>query len=304
MYMFTLLSVFALGAVIGSFLNVVVLRRGTGIGFFKSSFCFMCCERLRFYELVPIFSFLAQRGYCRTCRGRIHFQYPLVESLSGVLFALVWLREMGGTTLLDMYFLTSAVLEKIPQLFLAWAIAAVLLAIAVYDIRHKIIPNTFVYLFIALALVPAFSNVVSLEAGWNVIRNWSARGGLEMGNWEHILSHLAAGLVFFLLFAAIWFFSRGRWMGLGDAKLAAGIGLFLGFSAGAAALILSFWIGAALGLILLSLARLKKPFLSLKTLTMKSEIPFAPFLIAGTLTVYFFQINFFDIAKIFIVSSI
>ena len=289
MYLFTLFSIFALGAIIGSFLNVVVLRTGTGIGFFRSSFCFVCRAGLRWYELAPIFSFVAQRGRCRTCRAKIHFQYPLVEALTGFLFVFVWLREMGVTTLLDIVLRVGAYENTLPRLALLWAIASVLLVIAAYDIRHKIIPNAFVYAFIVLAFTHAFSNLefelLSL-----------------IGNWEHLLGHLTSGLVFFILFAALWLVSRGTWMGFGDAKLAAGIGVLFGFDQGGAAIILSFLTGALVSLALLALARFKKTFPRLTVLTMKSEIPFAPFLILGVFLVYFFNIGFLDIAEIFIIN--
>lgn len=283
MYTFTLLFIFALGSIIGSFLNVVILRRGTGIGFLKGSFCFTCRAALRFYELVPIFSFLAQRGRCRSCRAKIHFQYPLVEALAGFLFVGVWLREMGQTTLLDVFMRTDSYAPLFPHLALLWAIAGILLSIAAYDIRHKIIPDSFVYVFIVSSFLTIFSNFQ-----------------LETFNLKLFFSHLSAGLVFFLVFAVTWLVSRGKWMGFGDTKLAAGIGLFLGLSSGAAALILSFWIGAAVSVVLLAAKRFKKLFSALKTLTIKSEIPFAPFLILGTFAAYFWNIGFLDIAEIFV----
>lgn len=85
-------------------------------------------------------------------------------------------------------------------------------------------------------------------------------------------------------------------MGLGDGKLALGIGWLLGFSGGLAALILSFWIGALVGLALLLRARL---FRSAGGLTMKSEIPFAPFLILGTGLAWFFDITFSNLQALF-----
>ncbi|OGZ10587.1 MAG: hypothetical protein A3D67_01890 [Candidatus Lloydbacteria bacterium RIFCSPHIGHO2_02_FULL_51_22] len=281
MYALTFFFVFALGAVIGSFLNVVILRTGTGLGLLRGSFCFTCRAVLRFYELVPIFSFLALRGRCRSCRAKIHFQYPLVETLAGLLFLGVWLREMGGATLFDLFLQAGAYERILPHLVLLWTIVSILLAIAVYDIRHKIIPNAFVYTFIALSFLSLFGL-------------WA----LGFGLWIP-LEHLIAGVTFFILFAALWFVSRGTWMGLGDAKLAAGIGLFLGISSGGAALVLSFWSGALLSVALLFLKRFHTLFGGLKNLTIKSEIPFAPFLIFGTFLAYFLQISFWDIASIF-----
>ncbi|MBI3019849.1 MAG: prepilin peptidase [Parcubacteria group bacterium] len=268
MFYITYITVFALGAIVGSFLNVVILRSGTGIGFLRGSFCFTCRAALRFYEMVPIFSFLAQKGRCRSCRAKIHFQYPLVETLAGILFVGVWLREMGGATLLDVVLRIGAYENILPRLVVLWAIVSVLLVIAAYDIRHKIIKDTFVYIFIALAFVPALSNL-----GFG---NWDLSAGGGFGIWKHLLDHLTAGFAFFLLFAAVWFLSR----------------------------VLSFWIGAIVSILLLFAKQHKKLFSGLKNLTIKSEIPFAPFLVFGFFVVYLLQIDFGDIAQIFIVSSI
>ncbi|MBI2049273.1 MAG: prepilin peptidase [Parcubacteria group bacterium] len=295
MYLFTLITIFILGATIGSFLNVVILRSGTGIGFLRSSFCFTCRAPLRFYELVPIFSFVAQKGRCRSCRAKIHFQYPLVEMLAGILFVGVWFREVGSATLLDVVLRIGSYENILPHVALLWAIASVLLVIAVYDIRHKIIPNAFVYTFITLAFLSVVTATFPITYNLSPIT---------------FFNHLTAGLAFFLLFAAAWFFSRGKWMGFGDAKLAAGIGVLLGFSMGTVALILAFWIGAIVSIALLVLSRVqgllakrhKKLFSGSKNLTIKSEIPFAPFLIAGTFAAYFWNIGFLDIANLFILS--
>ena len=92
-------------------------------------------------------------------------------------------------------------------------------------------------------------------------------------------------------------------MGLGDAKLALGIGWFLGLSSGASAIIIGFWIGALYGVSLLLLSTLgnfsSHLFGGFKRFTMKSEIPFAPFLIAGTLLAFFYDISFLDMQALF-----
>src|SRR3989344_1603506 len=282
MHLFTLAVVFALGATIGSFLNVVILRRGTGMGLLRSSFCFTCRTALRFYELVPIFSFIALRGRCHSCRAKIHFQYPLVEALAGVLFVIVWLREFGGVSLLDLATHAGAYERIVPHLILSWATISTLLVIAAYDLRHKMIPDLFVYVFIVLAFLSIFPNIQ--HTTYNI---------------QLFLNHIGAGVVFFLLFAALWLVSRGKWMGFCDAKLVAGIGIFLGASTGAAALILYFWTGALVSVALLSLKRFSGLSPLLQKLTMKSEIPFAPFLVFGTLAAYFFQLSFWDIAAAF-----
>ena len=109
------------------------------------------------------------------------------------------------------------------------------------------------------------------------------------------LKDLLAAPILWLPFALLWFVSRGTWMGYGDAKLAWGIGWFLGLFGGISAVMLSFWIGAVISLILLGLKKLLENKLSFlpKTFTIKSEVPFAPFLVVGTLLVFLFHLNVF-----------
>lgn len=251
--------IFLFGAIIGSFLNVVIYRLGTGSSIARGrSMCFSCGKTLSWYELIPVFSFLIQRGKCRTCKSKISWQYPVVEVTTGLLFLLTWTSGF-----------------QVAELFYYWAIMAILVVIAVYDIRHKIIPNGFAYSFITLSAVPLV---------------WMS--GFQMWDW-------LAGPILFLPFAGLWAVSRGTWMGFGDAKLAWGIGWFLGLYAGVSAIILAFWIGAVWGLGLIALSHAHRLLLSGKRFTIKSEIPFGPFLIFGTLLVFFFNIDVFSLTLIF-----
>src|SRR3989339_930062 len=86
-----LFIVFCFGAIIGSFLNVVTLRLGTGESVVSGgSKCFSCGKKLKWIELVPIFSFLIQKGRCRECKSKISLQYPAVEILTGLVFLLIF----------------------------------------------------------------------------------------------------------------------------------------------------------------------------------------------------------------------
>jgi prepilin signal peptidase PulO-like enzyme (type II secretory pathway) len=98
---------------------------------------------------------------------------------------------------------------------------------------------------------------------------------LKIGIWSFL-----AGIIFFSFFGLVWLVSRGNWMGLGDAKLALGIGWLLGLSKGILALLFSFWTGALVGIFLL--------FFFKKEYNMKSRIPFGPFLILGAIIAFFF----------------
>jgi prepilin signal peptidase PulO-like enzyme (type II secretory pathway) len=108
------------------------------------------------------------------------------------------------------------------------------------------------------------------------------------------LWNILAGPVLALPFATLWLVSGGKWMGLGDAKLALPMGWILGIALGFSAIIIAFWIGAAVGIILI----LSEKITRRGNLSMKSEIPFAPFLILGLTIVYFTGINILFIGEL------
>mgnify|MGYP003393724366 FL=1 len=237
MTIFTILTFFLLGTIIGSFLNVVILRYNTGVSITGRSGCFSCGKKLEWYELVPILSFLFLRGKCSKCNTKISWQYPLVELVTGLLF--VFSFQYG------FYYLF---------------IFSLLIVITVYDLRHKIIPDGLVFTFIGLAFLKLFY-------------------------YTNILDFLA-GPILFVPFFLLWYLSKGKWMGFGDAKLAIGIGFFMGFVGGVSSIILGFWIGAMAGLLWIGISAMFG-----KHIGMKSEIPFAPYLILGMLITFFFHIN-------------
>lgn len=242
-------SVFVFGAIIGSFLNVVILRLNTGQSIVSGkSKCFNCAKKLKWHELVPIFSFLVLRGRCSSCRSKISWQYPIVEAIAGVLFLGVFnlISIQTGFDFLNIIYF--------------WIIFSILIVIAVYDFYHQIIPELFVWIFNGLAFFGLF-----FLAGEN--------GLFFNGN------NLIAGIILFSFFALLWLVSRGRWMGFGDAKLALGIGWFLGMTKGITAITLAFWIGAIVGVALI--------FLSKNKYGIKSAIAFGPFMILGTAISFF-----------------
>lgn len=249
------------GLIIGSFLNVVVLRRDMqSIG--GRSECLSCGVQLRWYDMIPVISWLWLRGRCRDCGSAISVQYPLVEASTAALFALI-----GASTLVNEPALAA----------LALVIAALLVAISAYDILHTIIPDRWAYMFAGLSI--AYLAVQGIPDGASVI------------------AHALSGPVAALPIAALWAVSRGEWIGLGDAKLSLGIGWLLGPVYGIGAVFFAFVIGAVVSVFILIplphvLLYLKKKGIvrfrgTAPELTMKSEVPFGPFLVASCLIVWF-----------------
>lgn len=263
-----IILVFLFGTIIGSFLNVVIYRFNTGRTIIKGrSVCMNCSHKLRWYELIPIFSFLIQSGKCRRCKSKISKQYLIVELITGLIFTLIAVKFLPVIFFsINLYLL---------YLILFTFTFSILIVISVYDLKHKIIPDQLVFTFIVAALLTIFINP-------------NIHGGLfSFPNFYSVIS----GPLLALPFILIWFFSKGRLMGLGDGKLILGMGWFLGISQGIFAIILAFWIGAFVSLIIMIFSK--------KKITVKTEIPFAPFLILSTLVTFLFNFDLLSLVKLF-----
>jgi leader peptidase (prepilin peptidase)/N-methyltransferase len=230
-----------------------------------------CGETLRWYELFPVVSYLVLRARCKSCSAYIPYRYLLVELLTGGAFLLMYTFFGHDLVLLILYAVLSALL----------------VLIVVYDLRHTIIPDE---LSIGVGIISL------LELGY---RWYLGEGFLSL------FSNLLAGIGVAGFFYGLWYVSKGRWIGLGDAKLALPLGVIAGTTSAISMLVLSFWIGAAVSLLLLGLQKIiekGKTMLSfpLGHLTMKSEVPFAPFLVAGFLLAHLFHADIFVITSFLI----
>lgn len=268
--------IFLLGTIIGSFLNVVIYRFNTGRTIVNGrSICVNCNNNLRWYELIPVFSFLIQSGKCRRCASRISHQYPIVEIVTGFMFAFVAFK------FLPILYVSYNLYISLVILFVF--LFSILIVISVYDLRHKIIPDRLVYIFIFISFLSIFVNL-------------SPVGHIFI---LPTFSSLIAGPIIALPFVLLWFFSKGRLMGLGDGKLMIGIGWMLGLSQGVFAIIISFWIGTIVSLFLMILSKKLPHLTKIGKMNMKTEIPFAPFLIISTLITFLFSLDFSSLIKLF-----
>lgn len=254
-----LLYFFLLGTILGSFLNVVLCRTNTGRSLTGRSHCLSCTASLAWYELIPVFSYLLQRGRCRHCGARISVQYFAVELATGLVYVWVAAVFFGD--------LVSLVLNLI--------FATLLLAIAAYDLRHSIIPDRWVCYAAVVALV---------VVGWEVVATATVLP---------FVSAILGSVLAAALLGMLWLVSRGRWIGLGDVKLVIPLGFMVGLWGSLSVLVFAFWIGAVVGVGLLGIRWLlervrgqsRLPFITLPR-TMKSEVPFAPFLILAFFLVH------------------
>ena len=234
-----------IGLNIGSYLHVVALRwfsqqAESPQNLKNRSRCPQCGATLRWYELLPVISFFVQRGRCRSCKGSIHWRYPLIELVCSLVFAgIAWRFGMSWQT----GFLL--------------VVASVLIVVGLIDLDTQFIPDR---LLLPLAIV---ATVVIVVAGW---ANATAQTGTILGSSWYVGAALGAGSI-----GVIVAVTRGRGMGIGDIKLAGILGILLGGSQVLVALFAAFVIGAFVGLSLIASKRL----------TLKSRLPFGPFLILG-----------------------
>ena len=139
---------FILGIIIGSFLNVVIFRFNTGHTFGGRSGCMTCENKLCWYELIPLISFFALKGRCKNCKAKISIQYPIVEFISGLMFAGIFLKFQ------DVFYLNTVAFSISYAYYVM--MFSVLLIVAVYDYKHRIIPDMLAIIFGVLAFVGLF----------------------------------------------------------------------------------------------------------------------------------------------------
>ena len=227
-----------LGLIAGSFLSVVAHRVPLGESIVAPrSRCPNCGTQIAAYDNVPLFSYLALRGRCRHCDAKVPATYPLLEAGLAAVFVAILLRYSDDGI----------------EIALGACLAATLATITLTDLEHRVIPNK---VLIVAALV--------------------AVGLLVAGDRDALAEHaIAAAIAFAVMFLIAIVYPRG--MGMGDVKLAAVMGLYLG-KAVAPALLIGFAAGALFGLALI---------VSRGAEARKQAVPFGPFLALGGLVAIF-----------------
>ncbi len=256
-------GVFALlvGAAVGSFLNVAADRLPSGGSVVQPrSFCDSCKHPLGNLELIPVISYLLLRGRCRHCRVSISARFTVVEAVTALLFALVYLKFGMGV---HFFILATAV--------------SLLIVVSIIDLEHRLILNRMIYpaVIVLLVIAPFWPEFGIARSLWG---NSGMIGSLAS-------SMVAGGGAFLIFFAIITLFPAG--MGGGDVKLAGVMGLLVGFPLVALALWLAVVSGGLVAIFLLVSRKRGR----------KDAIPFGPFLalsavavlLAGTEIVEWYQ---------------
>jgi leader peptidase (prepilin peptidase) / N-methyltransferase len=223
------------GAVIGSFLNVVIYRVPRGQSLVSPpSRCPACGYGLKWYDNVPILGWLLLGGRCRRCRAPISIQDPLVELVTALLFVLVvWLTPVG------------------PLLASRLLLVCILIALFGIDLEHQILPNSI--------------TLPGIVAG--LLLSVIAPPGVR----DALLGVLVGGGVLYGIAGAYYLWRREEGLGMGDVKMLAMIGAFLGWKAVLVTLVLSSFSGALIGVALIAAQRGG----------MKLALPFGTFLAIG-----------------------
>lgn len=215
---------FGFGLIIGSFLNVCIYRLpGKGSLAWPSSHCPQCGHRILFRDNIPIVSYFLLKGHCRFCRVSISSRYPLVEFLTGLLFALVVSR----------YDLT-------PYTIFSFGFTAILIVATFIDLEHRIIPNGLNYFGMVLAGMGLIFSFMPISPVTGLI-------GFFLG-----------GGIFFLVALASPILFKKEGMGGGDIKFIAFIGLFLGWQKVLVTIFLGSLFGAVLGVIMIAVGASKR----------------------------------------------
>lgn len=249
---FTYIFVFIIGAMFGSFLNVCIYRlpRGESIVALPSH-CPGCGERLKAWNLIPIISYLWQKGSCSYCKGKISLRYAGVEILTAILYTALFHKYGAGMEFLAMTMLT-----------------AILIVVFFIDLEFGIIPNSIVIFACAgggICYILSFFIPIGVYGD----SNW----------WNPVLGAFL-GSVFLLLVALVGskIYKTEEVMGGGDIKILFPIGLFLGWKLMLAALFLSIVIAGTVCTVLIILKKINR----------KDTIPFGPFISLGTVIAIIF----------------
>lgn len=190
MQIFIFVALTLIGLCVGSFCNVLIYRIPRGEEFVKTpSHCMSCGHRLKWYELIPVASWLVQGGKCRSCGAKLSAQYPVIETLNGVMWLITGLLYWNEPVRMVLY----------------CVLFSMLMVLSVIDWRTFEIPN-------GINLTILILGVIQLAVDWE---NWSV----------YVIGLVCVSLVFLLL----WVLTGGAGLGMGDVKLMAAAGLLLGW---------------------------------------------------------------------------
>ncbi len=255
MFYLILFLTFIFGLAIGSFLNCLIWRLHTGESLWGRSACPKCKNKIAWYDNIPVLSFVFLKAKCRLCHEKISWQYPLIELTVGILFALsfwVHFRFLANISPSD-WLAYNFSWQDYLLIVRDWFFISVMIIVFVYDWRW--------YLILDVVVLPACLIIF--------IANLFL--GLE---WKSLLFSGIIGASFFLIQFVV---SRGKWIGGGDIRLGALMGMGLGWPYVLVAIFIAYFIGSIVGIGLILAGRKK----------MDSQVPLGVFLSIASIIVLF-----------------
>lgn len=259
------LGAFLFGLIIGSFLNVCILRIPADKSIvMPASSCPKCGKAIAPYDNIPVVSWLLLGGKCRACKTKISAMYPAVELLTGLLF-------------LACYFVFGFTVDA-----LKWSVfSALLIVLTITDVRERILPD--VVNFFGLGAGLLFS-VFSKPLDGTAL--WLANRGFDFPPPQWVLSLVDGALGALAGSGLLWLVAEGYFrlrkregMGLGDVKMMAAVGTFLGLKRTLMTILAGSLLGSVIGIFLIALTKKGRDY----------ELPFGTFLGAGALLVLFLE---------------
>ncbi len=209
----TIIIIICFGLVWGSFLNVVIYRLPLRMSLSKpSSSCPHCNEKIKFYDNIPVLSFLLLRGKCRHCKGKISLRYPLVELLTAVSFLLLYSQYS-----LSFFFFASCLF------------ACALIALGFIDFYHQILPDEITLPGLLLALI------------YSLFRT-------DLNLRQALIGAVAGAGFLLFIYGAYYLLRKKEGLGLGDVTMMLLVGAYLGWRQAFFTLILASFVGALVGI--------------------------------------------------------
>tara|TARA_Y100001968_G_scaffold312148_1_gene334970 strand:- start:2528 stop:3358 length:831 start_codon:yes stop_codon:yes gene_type:complete len=246
-----------IGCCFGSFINVIIYRLPLGLSIVHPrSFCRICKYKIRWFENIPIFSWILLRGSCANCRSNISITYPIIELITGILFLL---NNYSSPTLLSIN--SGFILLKI-----GWIFISLLLILAILDIKYFWLPSSICIIGLLSGLIYSLTIAILFHPYDQVF--------LILGS---IFGAILGYLIFQLISALGFRLFKKPSMGKGDAKLAAFIGSWLGIKG----LLITIWLAFNLAGIFVIIGLL------LKRIKSGQKIPFGTFLALSALLVWY-----------------
>ena len=254
-----------LGLLVGSFVNVLIIRVPVRESLMTRSHCVSCDAQVEWYDNFPVISWVVLKGKCRRCKFPISKQYPFIEVFTSISWVVITL--LTGTLLIPSPFVVSL-----------YVLISLSIALSVIDFKTLTLPNPLVLAFTIVAAVGVLSETFVRTNTDVWISEFAVLENVTAGS---LIRGVVVMLIFGFLYLSLLILSGGRWVGFGDVKLVPALGLvsgYLGVGSAVVAFVFPYLIAGLPLMVLMVSGKIKKG----------SHVPFGPSLLAGFWVAVFF----------------